>query len=207
MDIAPQLMGMLITFIYLTITIVFWRKRFIKHLLLLVILLNLVKLTYNYFDNTFIVKCRPIFKLDSSSKNYNYEKDFINNIKNLSDVQTNNIIHETLARFNYPLIKLSLFGDDTQIKIIYPKYFMSEDQKILHIINQFIQELIPYVKFQYIHFSFKTSDGYFLYISIEIPSGEIPDKYFKVKNKFLQMFISLDHKYIVWNNWINEPHH
>lgn len=209
MDIAPQVMGMLITIIYLTTTIFLWRKRFIRRLLLLVILLISVKLTYNYFDNTFIVKFRPIFKLDSSSKNYNYEKDFINNVNNLSNDQKINIIRETLGRFNYPVIKKSLLGIDSEqdpLIIKYPSFFMSEEQKIFHIINQFIHERIPNVKFKGIHFSFKTSNGHFLYISIEILHSDLPNNNFKIKNKFLQMFISLDDKYIFWNNWINEPH-
>ncbi|EKD55835.1 MAG: hypothetical protein ACD_59C00025G0002 [uncultured bacterium] len=203
MDIAPELTKMLITIIYLITTIVLWRKRFIRRLLLLVFLLIIVKLTYNYFDNTFIVKHYPIFKFDSISKNYNYEKIFIDNLKDLTDDHIKDIMTETIGNFNYPVAKFCIGYDGYNfgpLIIKYPKYFMTEEQKIFHIINQLIQERLPYVNFKNIHFSLKTSIGYFLYISIEIPKVEIPEKYFKVKKKFLQMFISLDDKYIFWNN-------
>lgn len=208
MDIGPELMVLLISIVYLITTIVMWRKKFVRHLLLIIIIIVFLKLTNNYFDNTFIVKYRPIFKLDSNLKKFNYEKDFINNINNLTNDQINNIKQETLNSFNYPVIKSSLFGTDSEhgpLVVKYPSFFMSEEQKIFHIINQFIYERIPNVKFKSIHFSFKTSIGHFLYVSIEIPHSDISNNFFKIKNKFLQMFISLDDKYIIWNNWINEP--
>jgi len=207
MDITLEVIALLATIIYLITTIAMWKKKIFRYLLILVIVTILSVFLSNYFNNTFTVKNRPIFKLNSKINKFNYEKEFINDISKLSRDQIETIMQATIGEFDYHLKKLSAVYDDIKYPpfiVKYPEYFMTEEQKILYIINYFIQERLPYVKFKGVHFSYKTEIGYFLFIAIDFPQGEIPDKYFKVKNKFIQMFISIDDKFIVWNNLINK---
>jgi len=177
------------------IAIAMWRKKTTRYILLFLILIFSTKLIYKYLDNTFDIRYGWVFEIDSD-----FKKDFINDINKLSSVQKEKITKDTISNMPRHILELRNDFSHLDLEIEYPEFFMSDEQKITIIINRFFQKWLSSAKFKGINFSCKSEIGYFLYIAIDLPDGKIYNDYIHVDKNFIQMFISIDKKIIVWNN-------
>lgn len=149
--------------------------------------------------NTFKVRYFFIFDIDNET----IRNKFINNTTALSKEEINIVVTETLISFNrwYLTDKCNMLAENiqklnTDIKIFYPINIKTEDQMIDHIINSFMIEKIPNYAIKEIHLKYKVEYGYLIYAEIT------PNRLINNKDmlKHLQLFISLKHRCIVWND-------